>query len=261
MRKSQARRISIFTGASSGLGREFARQWDDILPDTIEFWLLGRNKERLEETASGLKHRCRIFPIDMQKDEDMQAFSRQLHSENPRIVLLVNAAGYGRMGRFSQVDLSEQLGQIRTNCEALSHMSGLCLPYMGRGSRILQLASAAAFLPQPGFAIYAATKAYVLHFSQALARELAPKGIGLCCVCPGPVDTAFFSIAEQDGHILPIKKWAMAQPQVVVRQAIHDARKGRTMSIYGPWMRAFYALSRCLPKEVFFAIMDGMAKE
>ena len=114
----------------------------------------------------------------------------------------------------------------------------LCLPYMGKGSHVVQMASASAFVPQPGFAVYAASKAYVLSFSRALRSEVRKKGITVTCVCPGPVDTAFFEGAEKYHKMTLFKKKSMAD---------YDAACGRAFSIYGWSMKALFLACRILP--------------
>ena len=112
-------------------------------------------------------------------------------------------------------------------------------------SRIIELASAAAFMPQPDFAVYAATKAYVLNFSKAINKELKPKKITVTAVCPGPVDTEFFDIAGK--NVKPLKRMVMAKPENVVEQAIKDAALGNELSIYGRTMKLAHVAGRFLP--------------
>ena len=137
---------------------------------------------------------------------------------------------------------------VRLNCEALCGVTSAVLPYMSRESRIIQFASAAAFLPQPGFAVYAATKAFVLSYSQALNSELKPRGITVTAVCPGPVATEFFQVASPSG-ILPLyKRLSMARPEKVV---------GKTISVYGPLMKAFFLLCRLVPHRFLLGVMEA----
>ena len=138
-----------------------------------------------------------------------------------------------------------QSEMVRLNCEALTNMTLLCAPYLSQGSRILQIASAAAFAPQPQFAVYAATKSYVLSFSRALGAEWKKKGIYVTAVCPGPVDTEFFERCGQPEN--PLKKMTMAKAPNVVKQALLDARRKKAVSIFGFWMRALYILVRIVP--------------
>ena len=125
---------------------------------------------------------------------------------------------------------------------------------MTKNSRILQFASAAAFLPQPGFAIYAATKAFVLSYSRALSMELKRRQIYVTAVCPGPVKTEFFAIAETTGKIPLYKRLAMADPKRVVKKALRDSMMGKPVSVYGPLMKAFWLLSKLCPHELILSL-------
>ena len=204
--------VIIITGASSGMGVEFALQLDDIFRDNIdEIWLIARRKQALLEVAQYMEHTTRILDMDITNTASMERFKDLLVKEKPTIRMLVNGAGYGVMGKFNQLDMDEQLGMVDLNCKALTQFTYLCIPYMCPNSRIIQMASSAAFMPQPNFAVYAASKAYVYSFSRALNRELLTKQIYVTAVCPGPVDTPFFDIAEKDGKTLAIKKLTMAQ--------------------------------------------------
>ena len=198
--------IVIITGASSGIGREFALQLDTLFSNMDEIWLVARRKERMEELSRRLTTKCRIISMDITDPVYMEQFAEILQIAKPQIRMLVNCAGFGLMGAVETLSLQEQKSMIELNAVALTEMTYRCLPYMRKNSRIIQLASSAAFLPQENFAVYAATKAYVLSFSQALNQELKKRHIYVTSVCPGPVDTEFFDIAEQYGKTLAVKK-------------------------------------------------------
>lgn len=134
---------------------------------------------------------------------------------------------------------------VSLNCEALTHLTSLGLPFMKTGSRIVNLASAAAFAPQPGAAVYAATKAYVLSFSRALAKELLGRHIFVTAVCPGPVDTDFFKTAGEP--VGRARQKLMAPPDKVVKKALADVRKRRSISIYGAAMKGARAAAKLAP--------------
>ena len=153
-------RIAIVTGASSGIGREFARQIPRLYRNLDELWVVARRTDRLKELERELGLPLRIFDGDLNRDYICEKMEKECLRQSPDIRMLVNAAGYGKVGPVDK-ECGEQLGQIDLNCRSLTRMIQLCLPYMRRGSRILNVASAAAFCPQPGFAVYAATKAYV----------------------------------------------------------------------------------------------------
>lgn len=250
--------IIIITGASSGMGVEFALQLDNIFDSIDEIWLIARRKKAMLEVAQYLEHTTRVLDMDLTDSSHMQRLKELLNKEKPVIRMLVNCAGYGIMGDFSEADSSELLGMIDINCHALTEMTHMCIPYMRRNSRIIQLASSAAFLPQPDFAVYAATKSYVYSFSRALARELAPRKIYVTAVCPGPVDTPFFDIAEKNGSTLAVKKLALARADKVVQQAIADSYKKKERSVYGRLIRGFELLAKAVPHSAILKIMRFM---
>ena len=169
--------------------------------------------------------------------------------------MLVNCAGYGVMGNFTKLNRKEELGMIDVNCKALTDMTYLCIPYMRKNSRIIQLASSAAFMPQPYFAVYAASKSYVYSFSRALSEELRSRRIYVTAVCPGPVDTPFFDIAENDGQTLSIKKLTLASPEKAVERAIADSFHKKKISVYNPYIRAFHVLAKIVPHQWILFIM------
>lgn len=238
-------KIAVVTGASSGLGREFARQISARYSKFDEIWLIARRTERLEEVADEIKLTSRVISLDLSSNDELLSLKELLEENAPDIKLLVNCAGFGKSGSFDELDYDEQLGMIDINCRALTAVTKLCLPYISSNSRIIELASAAAFMPQPDFAVYAATKAYVLNFSKAINKELKPKKITVTAVCPGPVDTEFFDIAGK--NVKPLKRMVMAKPENVVEQAIKDAALGNELSIYGRTMKLAHVAGRFLP--------------
>lgn len=253
-------KIAIITGASSGIGKEFALQMDQIFHNIDVFWLISRRKEKLEELAADLQHPCRILPMDITSPASRQFLSMLLEAEAPQVCMLVNCAGYGIMGRFECQDMEETLGMIRLNCEALTAVTKIALPYMRRGSRIIQLASSAAFLPQSQFAVYAASKSYVLSFSRAIGAECKEKGIYVTAVCPGPVDTPFFEIAERKGSTLSIKKLTMVAPDKVVTLALKDSFKKKSVSVCNPMIKAFSLLAKLTPHDLILSLMTFVEK-
>lgn len=245
--------VIIITGASSGIGMEFALQADRGFRNIDEIWLIARRKERLKELAGALRHETRIIAMDLTDEYAMDDFEKLLYETDCTVRMLVNSAGYGLMGAVEDLDLEEQLGMLTTNCEALTRLTYLCLPYMRRNSRILNLASSAGFVPRAGFAVYAATKAYVLSFSRALNEELRYRSIYVTAVCPGPVDTEFFETADAYGAGLGLKRHFMAAPEAVVEQALRDSWRKKDVSVHGLPVKAFHALSRFVPHRVILA--------
>ena len=207
-----------------------------------------RRKERLESLRKECRVPLRIFDGDLLKKQVYKQYHSGLKEKKPDIRMLVNAAGFGKSGTFSEIaseDKKLQPDMIDLNCRALTRMIQLSLPRMSRGSRIINLASAAAFCPQNGFAVYAATKAYVLSLSRALSSELRSRGIIVTAVCPGPVDTEFFQVSGELTD--PLKKLTMAKAPAVVHKALKDSRKRREVSVYGASMKAARIGARLLP--------------
>lgn len=250
--------IAIITGASSGLGQEFVRQMDQAFDTIDEFWLVARNRERLAQTASGLRHSARIFEMDITKALELEQLETAVRTDKAKVRMLINCAGYGIMGSFALQDREEETGMVRLNCEALTELTHRMLPYMRKGSRIIQLASCAAFLPQPNFAVYAASKAYVLRFSQALGEELRERDIYVTSVCPGPVNTPFFDRAEKNGRTLSIKKYVMVPAEPVVKKALLDSLHKKTKSVYSLPIKGLELLAKVVPHRVALDCMRKM---
>lgn len=248
--------VIIITGASSGIGLEFVMQMDNHFSNIDEFWLIARNHKKLKELSGVLRHRTRLFPIDITEEGKLGLLEDAAMQHNAAVRMLVNCAGYGIMGCFCEQDAALELGMVRLNCEALTALTYCMLPYMRPGSRIIQLASSAAFLPQPDFAVYAATKAYVLSFSRALGWELKKAGVYVTSVCPGPVDTPFFDIAEAAGSTLAIKKYTMVTAERVVAKALKDSYHRRPLSVCSLPIKAFMALCKGLPHGVILKAME-----
>lgn len=247
--------VIVITGASSGIGLEFALQMDNYFTNIDEFWLISRNREKLQEVSMLLKHKTRILAMDITKDAQLERLEDTLRDKNAVVRMLINCAGYGLMGEFSSQDREETLGMIRLNCEALTNITHRLISFMRKGSRIIQMASSAAFLPQQDFAVYAATKSYVLSFSRALRQELSEKGIYVTSVCPGPVDTPFFDTAEKNGTTLAIKKITMVDADKVVSKALRDSYHKRSMSVYSLPIKSVHVASKIISHDL---ILKGM---
>lgn len=249
-------KIAVVTGASSGMGREMIIQLWEHFKGFDEMWIIARRRERLEELDSQVGVPLRKFALDLLVESGLKELELELEERRPEVKFLVNAAGFGKIGTVERLGLSEETGMVRLNCEALCAVTRLVLPYMTCNSRIIQFASSAAFLPQPGFAIYAATKSFVLSYSRALNRELKSRNIYVTAVCPGPVKTEFFNIAERTGEVPIYKLLVMANPKRVVKKAIRDSVAGRECSVYGLSMKAFCILCKVIPHRVILALME-----
>lgn len=251
-------KIVLITGASSGMGAEYARQLDKEVSGIDEFWLIARRRERMEALAEELEHPVRIFAFDITEEALYEELERQLKEVQADIKILVNNAGYGIVAPVSKLSRKELSGMSEVNCGALTSMVSVCLPFMKRNARIIQMASSAAYLPQPGFAVYAATKAYVLNFSRALAEELRPQGIYVTSVCPGPVATEFFMLAEKYGTSYSFKNLFTMEADSVVREAIRASKRKQTVVTPGIAMKGFRVLTKAVPHEVILRVLRHM---
>ena len=240
------KRVAVVTGASSGLGVEFALQIDQGW-ELDEIWLVARREGALAEVGGRLTRATGVaIAADLSTPEGVQRVLGKLEEESPDLRLLVNNAGYGRMGRFDRLPIDSQLGMIDLNCRALAEMTHGGLGHMSEGAIVIQVASSAGFTPIPYFAIYAATKAFVIEFTVALGAELRERGIHALTVCPGPVRTEFHQVAtsEEGGTTKVDEPKTAVGPEKVVARALHHARRKRWFSIFGAAMKMVPFVSR-----------------
>lgn len=201
------KKIAVITGSSSGMGKDFALQLakDYQSLGLDEIWLIARRKEKLNEVANEIKSienaPCPC-PIELDISGSSGAMNYKTLLENKKksgdfeISVLINNAGFGTYGPFESTPIEKELQMIDTNCTALTGITGYSLPYMKENSFIINTASMASFAPLGNFAVYGATKAFVLSFSLALAAELKGRKISVCALCPGSVSTEFANVAS-----------------------------------------------------------------
>ena len=237
------------------MGRDFVKELQKE-KNVNEIWMIARRKARLDAMAEKSNGRLRAFALDLTDMSSFQYFEDCLTKEKPQILYLINAAGAGRMGNVEEIAYKDHAFVLDINVRALTCMSRICLPYMGKGSRIIQLCSGSAFLPQAEFASYAASKSYVLSFSRALGQEVKKKGITVTAVCPGPVNTEFFEAAGSE--IVPAKKRFLVESKDVVRKAMKDAKSGKELSVYGISMKFVHLAGKLMPTRVVLSVMNEM---
>ena len=187
-------KIAIVTGASSGMGREFVLQLSQYV-QVDEIWAIARREDALKALQAAVP--VRPVPLDLCDSASFARLAALLEQEKPEVKLLVNAAGFGKFGRFDKIPMAEECRMIDLNCKALVAMTRVVLPYMHAGSHILQLDSLSAFQPVPYITTYGATKSFVLSYSRAMNRELKGTGIRMMAMNPGWVKTEFFNHAFQ----------------------------------------------------------------
>ena len=195
--------IAIVTGASSGMGREFALQLSQYV-QVDEIWAIARRAEALEALKAEVTVPVRPICLDLLEEKSFEVLEAMLEAEQPNVKLLVNAAGFGKFGAYHKVSVQDDCRMIDLNCKALLVMTRMVIPYMQPGGHILELDSLSAFQPVPYITTYGATKAFVLSYSRAINRELKDKGIRVMAMNPGWVKTEFFNHAFQtngDGEV------------------------------------------------------------
>ncbi|MDD2214008.1 MAG: SDR family NAD(P)-dependent oxidoreductase [Oscillospiraceae bacterium] len=250
--------IVIVTGASSGLGREFAGQLARDYPAFCgELWLLARRESRLQQLQAQLQPLCpcRILVLDLLTESAWQKLAQELAQAARPVCGLVNAAGIGRPGHFAAQPEAFQLQLLRLDAEVPVRLCHLVLPYLITGGRIWNVASVSAFSPQPGFALYAAVKAMILSFSRALNAELKPKGIAVTAVCPNPLrHTGFFKAQGLAGPVQGLKRLTAEEPARVVRLALRRGLRGKDISVSSFWGRLLSVAARLLPVRVWLGL-------
>ncbi len=239
--------IAIITGASSGMGEQCAYMLSDLFTNLDELWLIARRAERLKIVSDKCALKARVMPLDLTDNSSYEYIENELKNPNAVVRFLINASGFGKIGNIGSIHAQQEADMIDLNCTALTKLTNITLPYMKKRSCIINFASAASFVPQPGFGIYSATKAYVLYYTLALREELKDNGIRVCCICPGPVKTEFFNIAEEYKKSAFYKKLFMARPEKVASKAIRDACNNKAISIYGIQMKIAYILTKIIP--------------
>ena len=194
------KKIGIITGASSGMGAEFARQ---LARTNLcqQIWIIARREDKLQALKDEIKafSQVEIIPLamDLTGAKGAENFRDYLSMQTDfEIKILVNNAGFGTYGPFEETPVEREMQMLDLNCTSLTGICGYALPYMKKESIIINTSSLAAFMPLGNFAVYAASKAYVLSFSLALAAELKPRGISVTALCPGSVSTEFANVAS-----------------------------------------------------------------
>lgn len=239
--------IAIITGASSGIGKEFALTLKNY-GEFEELWVIARDKEALEELQKDVPFKVKAISLDLEKDESYEKFKEVLEEEKPNVKLLINCSGYGKFDKTTNLSYEENIGMINLNCKGLTSMTLLSIPYMKEGANIINMASVAAFQPIPYINIYGASKAYVLSFSRALNQELKKEGIHVIAVCPFWTKTRFFDRAVDKTKEVVVKKYvAMYNPDDIVKRAWRDLKRNKDVSKFGFIARFQAGLSKIMP--------------
>ncbi|MBR7101134.1 MAG: SDR family NAD(P)-dependent oxidoreductase [Clostridia bacterium] len=249
-------RIAIITGASSGLGVEFYKEIQKEALD--EIWIIARREGRLNEIASQYgKIKTRVISMDITLSENVKSLKELFEAEKPDIRFFVNNAGFGVVGNLDEADYVKQGQMVDLNVKALTELSVIALPFMSRGSYLINTCSIASFVPNARMTVYSSTKAYVMSFTRALRYELRKKKINVTAVCPGPMSTEFLNVAGiEKGVSKTFDTLPYCNPAKTARGGIKAAKRGRC--VYTP--RGFYKFYRVLAKVVPASFLMGAAK-
>ena len=253
--------LAVITGASSGIGMEFARQMKEKL-GVDEFWLVARNADRMKALEEELGVRCNIISADLSTDEGIEKYRAELTKKKPEISYLVLAAGFGVFGSFDTVSEKNVAGMIDLNVKAVVLMTHMSIPYIKRGGRIVELGSGSCFTPLPHFNVYSSSKVFVLHYTKSLNYELKPYGIKATCFCPGWVKTDFLPKSlNAPGAYVPKDMKPLLDPVRVVSGCIRAMVKGKRMYVTGWYTKMQHVLFKLLPDRILTKLWLGMLKK
>lgn len=245
--------VAIITGASSGFGKEFVRL---LVNDSSvnEIWAVARNEDKLQNLIKEFGKKIKVFSVDLSDKDAIKALESTIVNADINIVYLINNAGYAKFCSYSELDSYESVNMIDLNISAVVSMGLICIPFMKRGSHIINIASQASFQPLPYLNLYSSTKAFVRNYSRALNVELKNKGISVTAVCPGWMETALFERAKI-GAAKGVNNFVgMTTPDKVAAKALTDARKNKDISVYGIFTKLTHMISKIIPQRMMMKL-------
>ena len=249
---------AIITGASSGMGAQFARELKKTA-GIENFWFIARRVDKMEALASELGVNAKIIRAYLGTSEGFETVTSLLREEKPQVSFLVNAAGFGSFGAFDEISSKTVEGMIDVNVKATVLLTHAVVPYMLKGGRIIQLGSGSCFTPLPYFNVYSSSKVFVLHYTKSLNYELKKYGIRACCFCPGWVDTEFIDKAKDKESVrMPKSFKPLLNSEKVVRGAVKAAMRGRKMYVVGWFTKMQHVLFKLVPDCILSRMWLGM---
>ena len=250
------KKIIVVTGASSGMGLEFIKQILNIEKDVDEIWAIARSGDTLKNLKKEVSNKIIPVELDLTKEEDLIKYKNKINKEDVNVVILANCAGFGIFDHSENIDLNVKLNMIDLNVKAPVSMIDYTLPSMKKGSKIMNIASCAAFQPIPYINDYAATKAFLLSYSRALNKELKYKNIHVLAVTPFWTKTKFFDRAiDKKKKEVVINYSVMYNPEDVMRKAIRDLyNDNKDVSCYGFVNSGQRILTKLLPHNLVMKI-------
>lgn len=262
--RADAYRTALITGASSGIGEAFAKALAEKGTDLV---LVARSEDKLLALAKQLArlHSCRVEVIaaDLTRDGAAQHIRSAVDALGLEVDLLLNNAGFGTVGAFHKQEHGRERQEILLNAAAVVDMAHAFVPPMlerGHGA-VVNVASMAAFQPMPYMTVYAATKAFVLSFSEGLRGEVRGKGVQVLCVCPGPVDTPFFEATGNARLRGTVPRPAMTTVDRVVAESLRALRRGQGVIVPGHANKLVTMTTKFVPRAVLASITAGFLKK
>ena len=253
--------IAIITGASSGIGAAFAREYASKVD---ELWLVARRVDRMIQLGDSLGVKYKVISADLTTKEGIETIREALESEKPQVKYLVNAAGFGDFGAFDEIEERKVEMMIDLNVKALVLITHMTIPYMERGGRIIQLGSGSCFTPLPYFNVYSSGKVFVLHYTKSLNFEIKKYGLRATCFCPGWVHTEFLGNATAKSGVTRPRDSAMKpllNCEKVVHGCVKAAEKGRTMYVTNWYTKLQHLLFKVLPDPILTHLWLGMLEK
>ena len=244
-------RIAVITGASSGIGVEFAKHTLSLHSELDEIWVIARRAERLAELKAALGEKIRPISFDITDSEAIKGYQQLLKAKNSEVKLLINNAGFGRLGNFDELSPEDNAAMVRLNCEALTYMTAVTLPFMQNGGEIINVCSIASFAPNTRMAVYSSTKAYVMSLSRAMRIELRPRKINVLAACPGPMDTEFLALANiTKGKSRTFDTLPRVDASKMALGALKASKKGRAVYTNRLFYKFYRLLAKILPHSI-----------
>ena len=245
---------ALITGASFGIGETFARELAARKTDLV---LVARSQDKLDRLATELSSQYQIktsvIPQDLTEVQAGQSVFNAVQAQGLTIDLLINNAGFGDYGAFGDRPLSKQMAMVQLNISAVVELTGLFLPLMQqrRDGAIINLSSIAGFQPIPYMSVYAATKAFILNFSEALWAENKDLGVRILAVCPGPTESEFYDRADFPDSATGLNGMTMASAEKVVQESLTALDKGTSTIVAGGFANQIIVnLPRLVPRDL-----------
>ncbi|MFI7383127.1 SDR family NAD(P)-dependent oxidoreductase [Streptomyces sp. NPDC049813] len=250
---------ALITGSTAGIGAAFARR---LAADGHNLVLVARDTKRLQEQATELHDRhgieAEVLTADLATDTGIAAVEKRLGDRKAAVDLLVNNAGFGNKGRYLEVPLADELTMLKVHCEAVLRLTSAATEVMrgrGRGG-VINVASVAAFVPR---GTYGASKAWVVQFTQGVAKDLAGSGVRLMALCPGFVRTEFHQRADMGTDNIP--KWMWLDADKLVAAALTDLSRGKSLSIPDPRYKALMGVAKVTPRSLLGGVTSRTGRK